>query len=215
MTVFSPGQFVAEALSGHNDVSRAEPLDDRVVEVHRKREPSFIVGVVSAALIVRATIGELADDNRIEFICNIPREAAWTGEAIGLVHQRRIAFGGIGDLFAATGRKSPVRDFVRSEFEFIERIFDQHSAVAQVERVYDRVYRLHRLALPPVTVALIKEYDLTADHIRAAWKRYGPFTDVLANNPNCRCTAEAYEAAKQLKAKLLPLRQFMGRLNSR
>jgi hypothetical protein len=82
MTVLSPGQFVAEALSGHNDVSRAEPLDDRVVEVHRKREPYFIVGVVSAALVERVTIGELADDNRIEFICNIPREAAWTAEAM-------------------------------------------------------------------------------------------------------------------------------------
>jgi hypothetical protein len=214
MTVISPGQFVAEALGRHTDVTRAEPLDDRVVEIHREQDPSFIAGVVSAALVERATIEELADDNRIEFICNIPREAAWTGEAVGLVRQRRIAFGGIGDLFAATGRKSPVRDFVRSEFEFIERIFDQHSAIARVERVYDRVYRLHRLALPPVTVALINEYDLTADHIRTAWQRYGPFTDVLANNPNCRCTAEAKEAAKQLKVKLLPLRQFMGRLNS-
>lgn len=215
MTVSSPGQFVAEALSRHTDVSRAEPLDDRVVEVHRKRDPSFIVGVVSVTLVERATIEELVDDNRVEFICNIPREAAWTGEAIALIRQRRIAFGGIRDLFAATSRKGPVRDFVRSEFEFIERIFDQHSAVARVERVYDRVYRLHRLALPAVTVALINEYDLTADHIRTAWQRYGPFTDVLANNPNCRYTAEATEAAKQLKVKLLPLRRFMGRLNSR
>ena len=215
MTVSGPGQFVAAALSGHTDVSRAVPLDDRVVEAHRERDPSFIVGVVSVALVGRATIAELTEDSRIEFICNIPREAAWTGEAIHLVRQRRIAFGGISDLFAAAGRKGSVRDFVRSEFEFIERIFDQHSAIARVERVYDRVYRLHRLAQPPVTVALINEYDLTADHIRTAWQRYGPFTDVLANNPNCRCTTEAQEAAKQLKVKLLPLRQFMGRLNSR
>ncbi len=215
MTVSTPGQFVAEAVSSHTHVSRAEFLDGQVVEIYRKQDPSFIVGVVSVALVERATIEELADDNRIEFICNIPREAAWTGEAIGLVRQHRIAFGGIGDLFAATGSKGPVRDFVRSEFEFIERIFDQHSAIARVERAYDRVYRLHRLTLPPVTVALINEYDLTADHTRTAWQRYGPFTDVLANNPNCRCTAEAKEAAKQLKVKLLPLRQFMGRLNSR
>lgn len=83
MTVFSPGQSVAEALSRHTDASRADPLDDRVVEVHRKQEPSFIFGVVSAALVERATIEELADDDRIEFICNIPREATWTGEAIG------------------------------------------------------------------------------------------------------------------------------------
>jgi hypothetical protein len=215
MTVSSPGQLVAEALSRHTDVSRAEPLDNGVVEIYRKRDCSFVVGVVSAALVERTTIEELAHDNRVEFICNIPREAAWTGDAIGLVCQRHIAFGGIGDLFSATGGKGLVRDFVRSEFGFIERIFDLHSAIARVERVYDRVYRLLRLALPPVTVALINEYDLTADHIRTAWQRYGPFTDVLANNPNCRCTAEAKDAAKQLKVKLLPLRQFMGRLNSR
>jgi hypothetical protein len=56
MTELSPGQFVAEALSRHTDVSRAELLDDRVVEIHRKQEPSFILGAVSAVLVERTTI---------------------------------------------------------------------------------------------------------------------------------------------------------------
>lgn len=215
MTAFSPAQFVAQALGKHGEVSRAEPLDEKVVEVYRKKYPSFIVGVVSATLVERATIEEFAHDDRIEFICNIPREAAWTGEAVDLARQSRTGFGGVGDLFSAAGGKEPVRDFVRKEFEFIERIFDQHSAIERVERVYDRVYRLHRVDLPPLTVALINEYDLTADHIRTAWQRFGPFTDALANNPNCRFTGEAVEAAKQLNVILLPLRQFMGRLNTR
>jgi len=214
MTTVSPGRFVASALDGHSNVSRAELLGDRVVEVHRKEHSPFIVGVVSAALVERTTVEELASDIRIEFICNIPREAAWKGEAIDLVRQYRIGFGGMSDLFSAAGSSGPVRDFVRSEFDFIERIFNQHSAIAWMERIYDRVYRLHRCDKPLLTVALINEYDLTADHIRTAWQRYGPFTDVLANNPNCRCTAEATEAAKQLNVKIMRLRQFMGRLNS-
>lgn len=107
MTVSSPGQFVAEALSRHTDVSRAEPLDDRVVEVHRKRDPSFIVGVVSVTLVERATIEELVDDNRVEFICNIPREAAWTGEAIALIRQRRIAFWGHPRSFCGDEQERP------------------------------------------------------------------------------------------------------------
>lgn len=215
MTTASLGRFVASALDRHSHVSRTELLDDRIVEVHRKEHPPFILGVVSAAMVERTTVEELAGDNRVEFICNIPREAAWKGEAIDFVRQCRISFGSISDLFSAAGSTVPVRDFVRSEFEFIERIFSQHSAIAWTERIYDRVYLLRRCEKPSLTVALINEYELTADHIRTAWQRYGPFTDVLANNPNCRYTPEATEAAKQLNVKLMPLRQFMGRLNSK
>jgi hypothetical protein len=211
----SGARFIANGIGKHNEVAVATPLDENVVKVERKQYPDFIAGVVSASEVTLGTIQHLVSDQRIDFICNIPREAVWSGEAITAAERQGKAWGGVSDLYSAAGGRDPVRDFVRSEFKFIERIFNQHSAVSRVERMNDRVYRLHRGTMPIVDVALINEYDLVADHVRTAWDRYGPFTDILANNPNCRYTDDATDAAKSLGVKLLPLKMFMGRLNSR
>jgi len=127
-------------------------LDAHLVEVHRKEFPGFIVGVVSTARVDPPAIQDLVGDDRVDFVCNIPREAIWTGEAIELVHRHGKAWGGVGDLFSAAGDKEPTREFVRREYEFIERIFRQHSAVTHFERLWDRAYRLHRRSKAPVDV---------------------------------------------------------------
>lgn len=214
MAPANPAQFIANGMANHDEVTHATALDAHLIEVVRKRHPDFIVGVVSTARVERATIEEFVRDERVDFVCNIPREAVWSGEAIDLVKAHGRAWGGVADLFSAAAGQEPAREFVRREYEFIERIFDQHSAVVRVERIYDRVYRLYRRAKPSVEVALVNEYDLTADHVRTAWERYGPFSDILANNPNCRFSSEASAAAQELGVKLLMLRPFMGRLNS-
>lgn len=214
MAHINPAQFVAKGLLKHNEVAQALALDAQLVEVHRKQYDDFIVGVISTARVEPAAIMNLVQDDRVDFVCNIPREAVWSGAAIDLVRMHGKAWGGVADLFSAAGSRQPAHEFVRREYEFIERIFDQHSAVVHVERIYDRVYRLHRDGKSPVQVVLINEYDLTVDHVRTAWERYGPFSDILANNPNCRFSSEATDAASELGVKLLTLSPFMGRLNS-
>lgn len=209
----TPAQFIADRLANHDAVWQAIVLDGCRVEVYRKEHPRFIVGGVATARVEPAMVEELATDDRVDFVCNIPREAVWTAEAIDLVHSQGKAWGGVRELFSAVARREPVREFVWREYEFIERIFNQHSAVTRTERLYDRAYRLHRVSMPPVDVALVNEYDLTADHVRTAWDRYGPLTDALANNPNCRFTSEAADAAAQLGVNLLKLADFMSRLN--
>lgn len=211
----SSAHFISNGLEKHTDVSATSPLDAHLVSVQRKEYSDFIVGSVSTKEVTPDSIKHLVDDPRVDFICNIPRETIWSGAAIIAIEAQGKAWGGISELYSAAGRRDPVREFVRPEFEFIERIFRQHSAISQVERLNDRVYRLYRGTMPIVDVALINEYDLVADHVRTAWDRYGPFTDILANNPNCRYSDDATDAAKSLKVKLLPLRMFMGRLNSR
>ena len=211
----TPAQFIVSRLAKHDEVLQAIDLDGRLVDVHRNEYPSFILAVVSTARVEPAVIEEFTADDRVDFVCNIPREAVWTGGAIELVQAKGKAWGGVGDLLSAAARRDPAREYVRREYEFIERIFDQHSAVKRTERLYDRVYRLHRASKPLVDVVLVNEYDLTADHVRTAWERYGPVTDILANNPNCRFTSEAVCAAEQIGVKLLKVADFMRRLTSR
>ena len=210
----SPAQFIASGLASHDEVAQANPIDDRRVEVQRKKYPHFNVGVVSQVCVTPDVVTELAHDRTIDFICNLPRECVWVGEAIDIVRSQGKAWGGVADLYSAAAREEQVRDFVRAEFRFIERVFAQHSNVTHVERLYDRVYRLHRRGMADVDVALLNEYDLTADHVRTAVERYGTLTDILANNPNCRFTPQAVEASRQIGVKMMMLRNFMGRLNT-
>lgn len=214
MTTSSPAVFVAGGLQTHNEVSDVQVIAADLIQVRRKKYDSFIVGVVSTSLVTPETIGTLVSDSRVDFIANIPKEAIWTGEAIDIAQTEGLGWGGIKDLFSAAASPS-ARGFVRKEYGFAERIFSQHTAVKSYERVMDRVYKLNRGGRPPVTVVLVNEYDMTADHVRTAWERYGPFTDILANDPNCRFSPESEQAAKDLNVIMLPLREFMGRLNSR
>ena len=213
MTTFNPAAFVANSLQTQNEVSEVSVIDTSLVQISRKKYPGFIVGVVSASLVTAQVIENLVSDPRIDFIANIPKEAIWNGEAIDIAKSKGIGWGGIGDLFSAAASPS-ARGFVRKEYTFAERIFSQHSAVKSVERLFDRVYKLERHNQTAVTVALVNEYDVTADSVRTALERYGPFTDILANNPNCRFSPEAKQTAKNLGIILLPLKEFMGRLNS-
>lgn len=210
----SPAQFIASGLARHDEVAQANAIDDRRVEVQRKKYPDFKVGVVAQGCVTLGVVTELAHDQTVDFVCNLPRECVWIGDAIDLVRSQGKAWGGVSDLYSAAARERAARDFVRAEFQFIERIFAQHSNVAYVERLYDRVYRLQRRGMAEVDVALVNEYDLTADHVRTAVDRYGPVTDILANNPNCRFTPEAVEASRQLGVKMMMLKNFMGRLNT-
>jgi hypothetical protein len=208
----SPASFVANALQRHDEVARATAVDSSRVAVDRKKYGSCIIGCISSRLVKDEEVSSLAVDGEVDFIANIPKEAMWNGSAIELVEQHGVGWGTIKDLFSALGTEE-VRGFVAKEYRFIERIFREHSSVRSFDRVSDRVYSLKRRGKADVVVALVNEYDVTADHVRTAWDRHGPFTDILANNPNCRWSDEADDAAEALGVNLLTLSDFMGRLN--
>ena len=208
----SPAAFVAKSLERHTEVASATAIDSSRVAVERKKYGSCVVGCISSRLVRDDDVSALALVGGVDFIANIPKEAMWTGSAIDLVEAQDLGWGTIKDLFSALGTEE-VRGFVAKEYVFIERIFREHSSVLSFERVSDRVYQLKRRGKDDVVVALVNEYDLTADHVRTAWDRHGPMTDILANNPNCRWSEEASQAAEALGVKLLTLSDFMGRLS--
>jgi len=125
-----------------------------------------------------------------------------------------MAFGGLGDLMSATSDED-VTQYVRSEFQFVERGLSQHSQVNRLERVHDRLYIAHRNNMTPVRFVMLNEYELTGDHIRTARDRYGTFDDVLLNNPNGRATTDATAVGRALSVRILKWGQFLGRLNRR
>ena len=112
----------------------------------------------------------------------------WTGGALNLAHDYNIATGAYGDLLRVIDVED-VRTFQPKETEFVERGLRQHDRISSFERVHDRLYCISRNSLPDVTVAMLNEYELTADHLRTARDRYGKFSIAVITNPNGRATS--------------------------
>ena len=150
----------------------------------------------------------------VEIIANVPRESYWTGGALSLAQDNNIATGSYGDLLRVIGVPN-VRAFQPKETEFIERGLRQHSRISGFKRVHDRLYRISRNGLSDLTVAMLNEYELTADHLRTARDRYGKFAVAVITNPSGRATSSADDAAETMGVEILKWGPFFGRLNKK
>jgi hypothetical protein len=85
--------------------------------------------------------------------------------------------------------------------------------VTHLTRIYDRVFRISRRKLGDVTVALVNEYELTAEHVRSTREIYGAFDAILKTNPNGRTTDAARAAADDLGIGIFKWGEFLSRLH--
>ncbi|MCF2523623.1 hypothetical protein [Bradyrhizobium sp. G127] len=209
----STTEWVATSLREAEDVSEVEVLSDRVIRVTRSTFEPFIAGIVSAPRVERETLQPVVSPNLgVEIVANIPKEAFWTGGALKLAAEHNMATGSFGDLYRAI-REEDVRAFQPSETAFVERGLRQHSRVTTFDRLHDRLYSISRKGLPDLIAVMLNEYELTADHLRAARDRYGPFSVAVITNPNGQSTTAADEAAVNMDVEVLKWAPFFGRLN--
>lgn len=214
MTGKNTTEWVARNLATKDGVTNVQVIGPNTLHIERSKHPAFSAAIVSAQVVDVDTIESiLEEDSSIEIVANVPKEAIWSGEAITLAKAHHAAFGSLYDLYRCLS-SDIVRAYVRPEFDFVERGLLQHDMVAKLERRFDRVYRVHRHGLPPVQFVMLKEYELTADHVRTARSRYGKFDIILINDPNGKPTSDAVEAASALGMRILMWRQLLGRLNS-
>lgn len=209
------GNWIAERIESRSGVDDVEVVETQVLRVTRTDHPPMIVGTLSSPRVGASDLYSVFEQSQdVELVVNIPKESFWTGEAIDLLRDRAIAFGGMGDLHRAIDQPF-VRSYRNPEYDFVLRGFKQHTKVESVKRLHDRLFLLKRFGLPDVTVVVLNEYELVADHIRTARDRYGGFTDVLISNPNGSPTTGATRVASDLGADIYKWGEFLGRLNRR
>jgi hypothetical protein len=208
-------EWVAGNLRNAEHVSKVEILSDQVLRVSRSKYAPYVAGIVSATCVEVDAVRPLVESGLgVEIIANVPKESYWTGEALSLAHNNDIATGSYGDLLRVIDRQD-VRGFQPKETEFVERGLRQHDRISSFERVYDRLYRISRNSLPDLKVAMLNEYELTADHLRTARDRYGQFSVAVITNPNGGATTSAAEVAKAMGVEILDWGSFFGRLNKK
>ncbi len=208
-------EWVAGNLRKAKGVSKVEVLSDQVLRVSRCKYDPFVAGIVSAKCVEADTVSTLVKSKPdVEIIANVPKESYWAGDALRLAHDNNIATGAYGDLLRVIDLQD-VRAFQPKETEFVERGLRQHDRISTFEREYDRLYRISRNGLPDLKVAMLNEYELTADHLRTARDRYGQFSVAVITNPNGRATSSAEEAAQTTGVEILNWGPFLGRLNKK
>ncbi len=208
-------EWVAGNLRQANGVSKVEVLSDQVLRVSRSEYDPFVAGIVSAKCVEADTVRALVNSEfGVEIIANVPKESYWTGGALRLAHDNNIATGAYGDLLRVIDLQD-VRSFQPQETEFVERGLRQHNRISNFQRVYDRLYRISRNGLPDLKVAMLNEYELTADHLRTARDRYGQFSVAVITNPNGKATTSAEGAAETMGVEILKWGPFLGRLNKK
>lgn len=218
MAKYTPAEtseWVAGNLRSAEGVSNVELLSDQVLRVSRSEHDPFVAGIVSATSVEADTVRPLMTSNfGVEIIANVPKESYWTGGALRLARDNNIATGAYGDLLRAI-RLPDVRAFQPKETEFVERCLRQHHRISNFERVHDRLYRISRDGLPDLTVAMLNEYELTANHLRTARERYGRFSVAVITNPNGKSTSSSDEAAHNMGCEVLKWGPFLTRLNKK
>lgn len=206
-------EWVADNLREAEHVTNVEILSEQVLRLSRDKHAPYVAGIVLVKCVKVDDIMPLVESEfGVEIIANVPKESYWTGQAIALAQVHGIAIGGYGDLLRVI-EVEDVRAFQQKETAFIERGLRQHNRIARFDRLHDRLYLIHRNSLPDVTVAMLNEYELTADHLRTARDRYGNFSLAVITDPNGRATSAANEAAQAMGIEILKWGAFFGRLN--
>ena len=205
--------WALEKLSKCHGVKAVEPVGDRFIHIIREEYPSFTSAIISEKTVSRPIVNEfIGTAQDFEFISNIPKAAKWSADAIAVAKKHTLGWGGFGDLMSAIGQEI-VTDFQRKEYEFVEFGLYQHSKVIGLTRIYDRVFKIHRAGSDFLTVVLINEYELTAEHVRYARETYGDFDEILKTNPNGGTTSVAQEVASNLGVSIFSWGEFLRRLH--
>lgn len=205
--------WTAKQLVGHDEIVAVEPDGELCIYIQRKKYEPVISAILNENRVDRRAIEAVfAHNGKVQFVANVPRDSVWMGDAIAHVRAKNLGWGGFGDLMSAINLES-VEGFQKEEYSFVERGIRQHDRVAHYERIFDRVFLCFRKGLPEIKVALVCEYELTAEHVRAAREKYGEFSVIVKTNPNGNITGTAQQVGKGLGVDILTWGEFLGRLN--
>ncbi|MBB4381083.1 hypothetical protein SAMN05216573_102481 [Bradyrhizobium sp. Rc3b] len=208
-------KWIVERLQNDQQFTAVNAVGGGYLEIVRKDHSPFTAAAIGIrGVVLPDHVAPLFGGVRSpQFVVNVPSKVIWSGPAIGIIHGAPAAFGTLGELGRAA-RDEDVSSYRHREYKFFERAFEQHGAVRAVERLYDRVFKLHRYrGLKAITVVLVDAYDMSAEDVRNARETYGRFDAAVKISSYGSITTAAKEAAASMEAEAFKFGDLMGRLN--
>lgn len=175
-----------------------EHVRDDAIRIVMPSKPD-VIAVISAAykIGIIEVVRYHEDFPNMDFLCGYRKLCIWEGEAIKYVEGKKIGWGSSGTLISAI-LKDEVNTAAHKDFYFAYRLIEQNRFITELDREFDRVFRVTLTNGNTLRVGMIMEYEPTADAIRTFWETFGPVDIAWNINPNGNPTQNAIEAGKDL-----------------
>ncbi|APP78663.1 hypothetical protein [Xanthomonas hortorum] len=195
--------YTLQNLRKHHGADAARALSGDAVLITIPHQPQ-VLAVISDAYTIseQSTTHYHAQFPGLDFVCGYRKECVWEGEAISYLENRKIGWGSAGTLSsaAASGKANTT---THKDFSFSIRLIHQLRNIKKIVREYDRILSVTLVNCRHLRIAMIREYEPTADAIRSHWERFGPFDIAWNINPNGDPTQMAIEAGRQLGCQVM------------
>lgn len=188
-------------------------VDGPVFVLVRKDDPPMLIGFAGESDLDEDVVNDLVSSHDgLDFIVNVPKDGRILGSAIERAANLGIAVGGVGDAMRAARLTKPGQ-YIHPQLNFVIRGLRQHSRVTYVRRLDDRKLSVDRTNLTTITAYICPDYQPTAEAVRVAIDRYGPFDVFVAIDPNSDPSLQAIEAAKSAGVQVYRWGAFLSALN--
>lgn len=186
----------------------AEHIREDAIIIMR-HDQSCVVAIISAANTIshELALQYHADFPEMDFLCGYRKECVWEGAAIQYLEDNSIGWGSAGTLGSALSFNN-VRTAAHKDYFFSYRLIRQIRAVSNLEREFDRVFKMTLTNGRILRVGMIMEYEPTADSIRSFWDRFGPIDIAWNINPNGSPTQNAVDAGRSLGCEVMKWEQL-------
>lgn len=198
------GPWVAKTLMKEDSVSRAHAVTSNIIVVEPDHLPPCTIAAVSQAKVSCSRVMQILElQPNVEFFLNVKQGAYFENASVQLLITRGIPFGTMGDLVRAI-EDHDVKGYKHPNILFIERGLRQHHSIEDISREGDWFYVVTRKGtMRPLRLVFSYEYELTAEHVRNARDRYGPFDIIVHTTPYGGVTESAVDTATQMRAEAL------------
>lgn len=205
-----PDEFIQKLLLKHTEVQALDWWSDNVVQISRKKYQPFYAAIIKEGLVELEHVQPFLD-SAVAVVTNFPKAGKWTGRAIEQCEAHGKAWGQWSVLLRAINSEAP-ETTENPEISFSRRALRQHSRVQEVTFELDHLLLVHHKNGTTLRIALLYEYDLTADDVRRAWDDLNSFDVLLKTNPNGSILEEARAVAHELGAKVFGIRDTLSYL---
>lgn len=191
----------------------AEQAREGFLVVQTRTGYEFLLGVLGVKGVIELSDVRLlfAQSNHPNFVVNVPSSTVWSGAAIDHIHAASAAFGTLSDVIKAADTHDAGSYRKKSLVYFINAI-KQHTNVANMSYVYERVFLVHRRRGLPLKVAIIDTYHMSAEDVRNTKAKFKEFDIVVKSSNYGSITSQAASAAAMIGAEALSFGDFLRRL---
>ena len=207
---------VSYALANFTEQSRstAEHVEGELIRIITPEQPDVLAAISAVYVIDAETAASYREKHPdLDFLCGYRKTCIWHGEGIQILEDAGIGWGSFGTLCSAA-LDGDANTASHKTYRFSCRLLDQYGPVHVVHREYDRIYKVSLRSGASIRIAMLADYEPTADAVRTLWDKFGPVEIVWNINPNGNPTSEAIVAGRELGCEVMKWDELKERLRT-